>query len=144
MHHGAIGLLAALLLVIGYQNLITYPQLKEAANTPQIVPWASVHLSTRGASTTQISTHAGEGFHLLVNVPPERNYSSYKFHLSSPSGKLEWSRTIAATASDDTPSVYVPGASQEAGVYTLAVSGITSAGQSTDLGRYSIEVQIQK
>lgn len=140
----AVPVLAVLLAVVGYQNLVTYPQLKEAANTPQIVPWASIHVSTRGAGTIPISTHPGEGFHLLVNIPPDSNYTSYKFHLSSPSGKLEWSRTMATTSSDDARSVYVPGTNLEAGSYTLAVNGITSTGGSADLGRYTIEVQIQK
>jgi hypothetical protein len=136
--------LAALLVVIGYQNLVTYPQLKQAASSPQILPWASINVSTRGAGTTQISPHRGEGFHLLVNIPPESRYTSYTFALSSPSGRLEWSRTIPAAASDEARSIYVPGANQEQGVYTLAVRGSTGANESSDLGHYSIEVQIQR
>jgi len=136
--------LAALLAVIGYQNLVTYPQLQQAAASPQILPWASINVSTRGVSTTRISPRAGEGFHLLVNIPPDGRYASYTFDLSSPSGKLAWSRTIAAASSDDARSIYVPGANQEQGVYALAVHGITAAGESSDLGRYSIDVQIQK
>lgn len=140
----AVPVLAVLLVVLGYQNLVTYPQLKQAASTPQILPWASINVSTRGATTTQISPHAGEGFHLLVNIPPDSHYASYTFGLSSPSGRLEWSRTVPATSSDEARSIYVPGANQEQGVYTLAVRGNTAANQSSDLGHYSIEVQIQK
>jgi hypothetical protein len=136
--------LAALLIVLGYQNLVTYPQLKQAALSPQILPWASINVSTRGTSTTQISPHVGEGFHLLVNIPPDGHYTSYTFDLSSPSGRLEWSRTIPAASPDEARSIYVPGANQEQGVYRLAVRGGTAAGESSDLGRYSIEVQIQK
>lgn len=136
--------LAGLLVVLGYQNFVTYPQLKQAAASPQILPWASINVSTRGASTTQIAPRVGEGFHLLVNIPPESRYTSYTFDLSSPSGRLEWSRTVPAGASDDARSIYVPGANQEQGVYTLAVRGGTATKESSDLGRYSIEVQIQK
>jgi hypothetical protein len=136
--------LAALLVVVGYQNLVTYPQLKQAMNSPQILPWASINVSTRGTNTTQISPRAGEGFHLLVNIPPESRYTSYTFNLSSASGRLEWSRTVPAVASDEARSIYVPGANQEQGIYTLAVRGNTAAGESSDLGHYSIEVQIQK
>jgi hypothetical protein len=136
--------LAALMLVIGYQNLVTYPQLKQMASSPQILPWASINVSTRGTSTTQISPRMGQGFHLLVNIPPESRYTSYTFDLSSPSGRLEWSRTIPAAASDEARSIYVPGANQEQGVYTLAVRGNTATSQSSDLGHYSVEVQIQK
>jgi anti-sigma factor RsiW len=136
--------LAALLVVIGYQNLVTYPQLKQTASSPQILPWASINVSTRGTSTTQISPRAGQGFHLLVNIPPESRYTSYTFDLSSPSGRLEWSRTIPAAASDEARSIYVPGTNQEQGVYTLAVRGGTAPNESSDLGHYSIEVQIQR
>jgi hypothetical protein len=114
------------------------------ASSPQILPWASINVSTRGASTTQISHHVGQGFHLLVNIPPDSRYTSYTFELSSPSGRLAWSRTIPAASSDDARSIYVPGASQEQGVYTLAVRGSTATSESSNLGRYSIEVQIQK
>ena len=106
----AVPVLAALLAVIGYQNLVTYPQLKQMASSPQILPWASINVSTRRASTTQISPHPGQGFHLLVNIPPESHYTSYTFDLSSPSGRLEWSRTIPAASSDEARSIYVPGA----------------------------------
>jgi hypothetical protein len=137
-------LLAVLLVVVGYQNLVTYPQLKQLASSPQILPWNSINVSTRGTSTTQISTHPGEGFHLLVNIPPDSHFASYTFDLSSPSGRLEWSRTVPATSSDEARSIYVPGANQEQGIYTLAVRGNTAANGNSDLGRYSIDVQIQK
>jgi Putative zinc-finger len=135
--------LAALLVVVAYQNLVTYPQLKQLASSPQILPWASINVSTRGTSTIQISPRVGQGFELLVNVPPDSRYASYTFDLSSPSGGLEWSRTIAAVSSDEARSIYVPGANQEQGIYKLAVRGTTARNESSDLGHYSIEVRIQ-
>jgi hypothetical protein len=64
--------------------------------------------------------------------------------LSSPSGRLEWSRTVPAASSDEARSIYIPGANQEQGIYKLAVRGNTANSESSDLGHYSIEVQIQK
>lgn len=136
--------LAALLIVVAYQNLVTYPQLKQLASSPQILPWASINVSTRGANTIQVSPSVREGFHLLVNIPPDSHYTSYTFDLSSPSGKLDWSRTVPATSSDDARSIYVPGANQEQGIYRLAVRGTAASGERSDLGHYSIEVQIRK
>jgi anti-sigma factor RsiW len=136
--------LAALLVVVVYQNLVTYPQLRQLASSPQILPWASINVSTRGANTVQISPRPGEGFHLLVNIPPDSRYTSYTFNLSSPSGRLEWSRTIPAASSDEARSIYVPGTNQEQGIYKLAVLGNTANSESSDLGHYSIEVKIQK
>lgn len=136
--------LAALLIVVAYQNLVTYPQLKQLASSPQILPWASINVSTRGTNTVQISPRAGEGFHLLVNIPPDSHYTSYTFDLSSPSGRLEWSRTMPAASSDEARSIYFPGANQEQGIYKLAIRGNTANSESSDLGHYSIEVKIQK
>ena len=40
--------LALLLAVVGYQNLVTYPQLQQALNRPQVLPWAPVNVGTLG------------------------------------------------------------------------------------------------
>ena len=53
VHAFAVPVLALLLAVVGYQNLVTYPHLMQAANQPQVGPWASVNVSTRGAATTR-------------------------------------------------------------------------------------------
>jgi hypothetical protein len=140
----AVPVLALLLAVIGYQNLVMVPQLKMAANTPQVLPWASINVSTRGATPTQVSARLGEGFNLLVSIPPESRYASYKFELYNPAGKLEWSRAIPAASADETRSIYVPGADREQGTYTLAVLGITAAGEATELSRSPLELRIQK
>ena len=39
---------ASLLAVVGYQNLVTYPALREAANEPRVLPRAPMHGETRG------------------------------------------------------------------------------------------------
>jgi len=140
----AVPVLALLLAVIGYQNFVTYPHLMEAANQPQIGPWASVNVSTRGAATSVVKAHAGEGFDLLVSIPPDAAYSAYSLRLYSPAGKLQWSLQIPASSTDDTHSIHVPGSGLEAGTYKLAVTGMNATGQSADLGSYPVELQMQK
>jgi hypothetical protein len=76
-----------------------------------------------------------------LNVPPNGRYSSYKLDLYSAQGRLEWSRSIPAAGSDAL-SLYVPGSDHAPS--TLAVYGITTSGESVDLGRYPIELQDQK
>jgi hypothetical protein len=133
-----------LLAVIGYQNLIIYPQLEQAFNSPQVLPWASVNVGTYGSEGPVITTRRGEGFLLFVRIPPESGYSHYMAELYNPAGKLEWSLTIPATSAQDQWPVQVPGANREAGSYTLAVHGVTAAGESKEVGRASFELQIQK
>ena len=132
----AVPVFALLLVVIGYQS-VTNTRLQQAANTPQLLASAVVNVGIRGAAPTQVAAHAGEAFQLSLNVPPDSHYSSYKLDLYSPQGALEWTRTIPASGSD-TLSLYVPGSEHEPGA--LAVHGVTTSGESVDLGRYQIEL----
>ena len=140
----AIPVLALLLAVLGYQNFVTYPKLMQAANEPQIGPWASVNVSTRGAGeTTVLKAHPGEGFGLLVNFPPQDGFASYVVDLYNPAGKLEWSSLISAAAAGEDRQIYIPGRNRLPGTYTLVVHGITSAGKSDELSRHPIDFEIQ-
>jgi hypothetical protein len=136
--------LALLLAVVGYQNLVTYPELQSVLRQPKVLPWASVNVGTYGADRPTISVPPGQGFLLFVRIPPDGTYTHYKADLYNPAGKLEWSLIIPAIPGQDLWPVHVPGANREAGRYTMAVSGVTAAGESKDLGRTSFELQIQK
>jgi len=133
--------LAVLAGVIVYQNLVSYPQLKMAANAPQVLPWASVSVSARGANTPVITTRPGEGFLLFVNVPPDNRYSSYIAELRDPAGKVNWSLTIPANSDDSYP-VHVPAAHRAEGTYTLAVEGVNGTGEKTDVGQAAFELRV--
>ncbi len=139
----AVPLMALLLAVIGYQNLVTYPQLRQA-NSPQVLPFASVNVGTYGSEGPVITISPGEGFLLFVRIPPEDSYSNYTAELYNPAGKLEWSLTIPGTSGQDQWPVQVPAANREAGSYTLKVRGVTPAGKNKEVGRASFELQIQK
>jgi hypothetical protein len=136
--------LALLLVTIGYQNLVTYPRLEQALNSPQVLPFASVNVGTYGSEGPVITTRPGEGFLLFMRIPPEDGYSHYTAELYNPAGKREWSLTVPATSAQDQWPVKVPGANREAGSYTLKVRGVTPAGESKEVGRASFELQIQK
>ncbi len=140
----AVPALAALLLFVTYQNLVTYPRLQHALHQPQVLPWASVNVGTWGAGGPTIATAPGKGFLLFLRIPPDGVYQHYTADLYNPAGKVEWSLTIPATPGQDQWPVQVPGANRPAGTYTIAVRGVTAAGESKDLGRTSFELQIQK
>ena len=139
----AVPVLALLLAVIGYQNFVTYPHLMDAANQPMVGPWASVNVSTRGAAPTVIKAHPGEGFGLLVNLPPEDGFASYAADLYNPAQKSEWTGAISTATGEQGRQIYIPGRNRQAGTYTLVVHGITAAGESKEISRLPIELQIQ-
>ncbi|MBZ5655769.1 MAG: zf-HC2 domain-containing protein [Acidobacteriia bacterium] len=140
----ALPALAVLLAVVGYQNLVTYPQLQGALKQPHVLPMASVNLGTWGAGGPVITTAPGKGFLLFFRIPPDGVYDHYTADLINPAGKLEWSLTIPFVAGQDQWPVQVPGANREAGTYTVAIHGISATGESTDKGRASFELQTQK
>jgi len=136
--------LALLLAVIAYQNLVTYPQMQQALNHPQVLPWASVNLGTWGSAGPVITTSPGKGFLLFVRIPPGGRYSRYTLDLYDPSKKLTWSLTIPADSAQDQWPIQAPAADRQAGTYTLAVRGTNENGENQELGRASFELQIQK
>jgi hypothetical protein len=137
-------LMVLLLAVIGYQNLVTVPQLRQTMNSPRVLPFAAVNVGTWGPGGPVIPARPGEGFLLFVRIPPDGAYSRYLAELYNPAGKLEWSLTIPASSAQDQWPVHVPGANREAGSYFLVVRGLTAAGESKEVGRASFELQIQK
>ncbi|HYM74739.1 MAG TPA: zf-HC2 domain-containing protein [Candidatus Dormibacteraeota bacterium] len=140
----ALPALAVLLCVIGYQNLVTYPKLRNASSQPQTLPWAAVAVGTWGSSNPTIALPAGSPFLLFVRIPPDGNYVRYIADLYDPAGRLECSLNILAVVGKDQWPVLVPGANREAGNYRIAVRGLTASGESKDLGGTSFTLEIEK
>ncbi|MGA9528640.1 MAG: hypothetical protein WBS24_11035 [Terriglobales bacterium] len=136
----AVPVLAMLLALVAYQDRANR-QLQQAANSPQVLASAVVNVNTRGAEAISVPARSGQAFELTLNLPPENRFSSYTLDLYNSQGQLEWSRTIPGSGSD-TLSLYVPGSGRSPA--TLAVHGITTSGESEDLGRYPIELKEQK
>ncbi|HTW57319.1 MAG TPA: zf-HC2 domain-containing protein [Terriglobales bacterium] len=139
----AVPLLAVLLAIVGYQNLVMYPKLR-GLTQPRVLPWASVAVGTWGAARPPLTVPEDGAFLLFVRIPPDGNYASYTADLYNPKGKLEWSLTFPAKPGQDQWPMQIPGADREAGTYRMSVRGVTAAGDSKDLGSTSFELQIQK
>jgi hypothetical protein len=139
----AVPVMALLLAVIGYQNLITLPQLGNALRKPQVLPAATLNLLTYGANSAPLSIHAGEGFLLNVIVPPGHHYPAYRVDVYNPAGKIEGSIPVK-DSSEDTWSISFPEANRQSGRYKLAVHGLTETGQDIEVGTSSVELQVQK
>lgn len=142
----AVPVMALLLAVIGYQNLVKLPQAQLAQGRPQVVQsWAMVNVGTyAGENLPALTAMPGEGFMLLIRIPPDGGFSSYIADLYNPAGKLEWSLPFPAVAGQDQWPVQVPAANRESGTYQLKVRGVTAAGENKEIGGASFELRIQK
>jgi hypothetical protein len=138
----AIPVMAMLLIVIGYQNLVTLPRLTKGVNKPQVLPAATLNLHTYGTNASPLVLRAGQGFLLNVIVPPEPRYAAYRADLHSPAGGVE-SVAIPASAVDTWP-IRFSGTNRQSGTYKLIVSGLTASGQDVAVGSSSFQLQIQE
>jgi hypothetical protein len=138
----AVPAMAVLAAVIAYQNIATIPALRSAASRPEVLPWSSVHVATRGAAPTPVIADRDHGVVLLVDLPQEGTYASYTFALYDSQGKQAWSSGVVTPAPGETGAVslLIPGQGMEQGSYTLAISGVLATGQTTELGRRSFDI----
>jgi Putative zinc-finger len=144
----AVPVLAVLLAVMGYQNLVTYPKMKgEVAmvNQPQILASASlINANTRGTGGTVVSAPQNEPFLLFLDIPTDARFSSYVAELYGPTGKSAWSLMVPAETAKDMVPIRVPAEHHAAGMYTLVVRGVdSSGGKGSEIGRYPFELQIR-
>jgi hypothetical protein len=140
----AIPAMAFLLIVVGYQNLVTYPALKGALaenRAPKILPAAVlVSSATRGAEPATIQIRAGEPFLLPVDIPPQNAYQSYVIELQNPSGVVQWSLPVSSESVKNTLTIGAPGI-EKAGRYEVIVLGGNGHGENSEVGRYPFDVR---
>jgi anti-sigma factor RsiW len=143
----AVPVFAALIAVVGYQNLVTVPALRNAASEPQLAPTVYLHAGTRGAEAP-IAVNRKQGIVLTVDRPQQPGFASLEFSLSDAAGKAVASVTTPAANqsgdADGTLSLAIPGARLGDGAYTLAISGVTSEGSRSEIERHRMEFRLKQ
>ena len=125
---------AALIIVIGYQNLRTIPQLKQAgsqATTAHVVksfPLMSVR--AQGAGLTTVRVHWGEGFDLEADLPPAKTPEGYVCEVQDKTGRTQFTLPVSAEEAKRTVHFSVPGGLLDAGQHSLVVFAAQSVGAS--------------
>ena len=79
---------AALLAIVGYQNLTTIPHLRAVVDEPRLLPWTSIHAGTRGGAAIILNLSHHQGAVLLIDLPQDPGYTSYAFDLLNPEGNV--------------------------------------------------------
>jgi|HubBroStandDraft_5_1064220.scaffolds.fasta_scaffold66502_1 hypothetical protein len=133
---------ATLLLVVGYQNLVTYPALRTAATEPRLLPSVALHMSRRGGNAV-VEASRKQGVVLVVDVPEQVAYPTYAVDLYDAQGKLAWTQKISATEiapEEGALTLMIPPAGLVQGSYSLAISGIGPADQRTEIARRGFDI----
>jgi hypothetical protein len=136
---------ASLVLLIGYQNLVTYPGLRAAAHQPRLLPWTPLHGATRGGLGITVDRQQGVALPIDLPVQPSPGaYVSYRFDLYDPQGKLVWTGVEPASGDSDSQrlSLMIPGAMLRNGLYSLAISGAGTHGEQIQIDRYIFDFHL--
>jgi hypothetical protein len=138
---------AALLAVVGYQNLVTFPGLRAEANQPRLLPWIPLHGATRGDGHLSVTADRQHGVALPIDLSQESGgvqFTSYSFELLDAQGKIVWTGNLAAPAESEVGgqriSLAIPGAMLRNGAYTVAVSGIGPREERAPVERYVFDI----
>jgi Putative zinc-finger len=142
--------LAAMLMVVAYQNLVVYPSLQQqvaSLSRPEILPsLALANGNSRGGDLPSFSAIESHAFLLSVDIPAEDGFSKYLCSLYSPSGALIWRSEVNTEQARDAISIRVLPTRELNGVNLLLVQGIAASGpQKTpvDLVRYRFNLHVQ-
>lgn len=144
----AVPAFAALLAVIGYQNLFIIKALRLASEQPRLLPWVPLHAETRSTTPVSVLAARGRGVVLLIDLPQDTAYASFVFDLDNPRGKHIWSQTVSTSIEGNNGgmplSLLVPGSGLQQGSYTLTISGISSQGVRVQLDRRAIDIHFSE
>jgi hypothetical protein len=126
----AAGAIAAMLLVIGYQNLVEMPHLKTqlaSLKSPEVLPTVSlVGGVSRADKLPSADVKPGKPVLLTLDIPTDDRYASYELSLLDSAGKPAWTMPISAQKAKDTLSIMMPARELQAGTYTLVIEGLAS------------------
>ena len=138
---------ACLLAIVGYQNLVVYPALEASATEPRLLPPATVLHGDVRSGLPVISADLVTGS--TLSIPLAQNgcdnaaCASYRFDFYNSTGKLIWTRSITASASEDTATIWLPGHVKDDS-YKLAITGVSADGHSLPLEQQFFQLRTKK
>ena len=144
----AVPVMAVLLVLIGYQNLVTVPTLKNAvaaAQAPQILnPVYLVADATRDAIPV-VTTRRNHPFAIALDIHTDSRFTSYLCELQFPSGELQGSVQVSTEAAKNAVNISMYPQGGKSGNYKIVVFGIPqdSQGQKVEIAHQFFDLQFQ-
>ena len=140
---------AVLVLVIGYQNFVTIPQLKQGT-TDSVQPLTSYSLVTagsRGGNDLVFNVRPKAPFGLYVDIPANSKFSSYLAEVETENGQSRFSVRIPAEQAKETVQLLIPASILSSGRYNLVIRGSSTTNQNgatEEIARYPFSLQYNR
>jgi hypothetical protein len=118
----AIPVMAGLLLIVGYQNLVLIPRLQQS-QSPRVLPMYSlISANTRGETLPVFAAQPNQPFGLYIDIPVDPEISNYNVSVQDPSAKTILSSSLNYSQAQKTQ-VLVINPEKKSGKYTLVIIG---------------------
>jgi len=140
----AIPVFASLLLLVGYQNFVTIPHLKQSVSSRVLPMFSLISTNTRGETAPEFVAQPDEPLGLYVDVPADAAYSTYDIRLEDPNGKTIPLRSLSYAEAQKTQ-VFVVNPGKTAGRYSLIIFGRAKSEKgtaTTELARLQFTVEL--
>ena len=142
--------LAALLLIVGYQSLVTIPKLERnkavptGAQNADFVSLIGANSRSEGAKSFQI--HRDRPAILEIDIPASGEFSAYVCELQDISGHAVHQSRISAADARRTVHLIIPNGALAEGAYTLAIFGeggsLSNEGSRNEVERLRFSVEV--
>lgn len=127
----AVPIFALLLIIVGYQNTVVIPHLKNAQSVelaPQpLRSFSFIASNSRGGGLMKISVAPNQPFGIFVDVPPQDHFDSYMCEFENESGAPELSIPLSSEDARNTVQLLIPAAKLRAGKHLLIIRGLQSS-----------------
>ncbi len=136
-------LAAAVILVgvIGYQNLVTIPQLKQGSVRPEaLMSFSLITAGSRGGNAAVIHPPQGRPFGIYVDIPATQSFQYYTVQVHT--GSRHFEVQVSPEQAKDTVQVLIPAGALDAGKAELVIDGYASQnGPVTEIARDPFVIQ---
>lgn len=123
----AMGAIAVLLAVVGYQNLVTLPQMKRGSSAQALATFSLLTSGSRATGeTTEIAVQHNSPFGIYVDIPSSDRFEAYTCEVTTRDGKGKLKVRVSAAQAKDSVQLFIPGGTLHAGEYELVVHGETA------------------
>jgi hypothetical protein len=134
----------ALLCVVGYENVVTIPDLKKAHSSgisaPEVLPTVSLLGMGSRAASNPVSAPLAKDFVFELEIPGSLEFTSYACEIRDQAGTVKFNVPVTTQQAQETVRLAVPSATLGAGTYKLEVIGEKAGGAEKELVQYPIQI----
>jgi hypothetical protein len=133
-----------LLCVVGYENVVTIPNLKSSraagVRAPEILPTVSLVGMGARAESNPVGAPVARDFIFEMEIPGGPEFTGYLCEIRDQADTLKFSVPVSTQQARDTVRLAIPAGTLPAGNYKLLVTGEKPGGAQQKLVQYPVQI----